>query len=100
MHFLAISLRKDWARVRRDPSSLLTAMGIPVVLAVLMSLVFGRDPVVPRGRLLVADEDHSIARRDFWMAFAAPLSARWWRWKRSIATRAGRASNTATLPPF
>ena len=60
MHFLAISLRKDWARVRRDPFSLLTALCIPLVLAVLMSLVFGRQPATPRGRLLVADEDDSI----------------------------------------
>ncbi len=75
MHFLAISLRKDWARVRRDPASLLTALGIPVVLAVLMSLVFGRDPVIPRGRLLVADEDHSIASARFLDGFRrAPLS--------------------------
>jgi ABC-type multidrug transport system permease subunit len=65
MHFLIVSLRKDWARVRRDPASLLTALGIPVVLAVLMSMVFGRAPVVPTGRLLVDDEDHSIASARF-----------------------------------
>lgn len=61
MHFLAVSLRKDWARVRRDPSSLLTSVGIPVVLAVLMTLIFGREPATPHGLLLVDDEDHSIA---------------------------------------
>jgi ABC-2 type transport system permease protein len=65
MHFLAISLRKDWARVLRDPSQLFVPLGIPVVLAVLMSLVFGRQPVTPQGRLLVADEDHSIASARF-----------------------------------
>ena len=61
MRFLMVSLRKDWARVRRDPFSLLTALCIPLVLAVLISLVFGREPAIPRGRLLVADEDDSVA---------------------------------------
>jgi ABC-type multidrug transport system permease subunit len=60
MHFLFCSLRKDWARVRRDPFSLAAALGIPLVLAVLMSLVFGREPATPRGRLLVTDEDDSL----------------------------------------
>ena len=32
MHFLAVSLLKDWARVRRDPFQILTALGIPLVL--------------------------------------------------------------------
>ena len=61
MHFLGVSLRKDWARLVRDPSQLVVALGIPVVLAVLMSLVFGRQPAAPKGLLLVADEDRSIA---------------------------------------
>jgi hypothetical protein len=65
MHFLAVSLRKDWARVLRDPSQFVIALGIPLVLAVLMSLVFGRTPAAPHGRLLVADEDHSIASARF-----------------------------------
>ena len=53
MHFLLVSLRKDWARALRDPSQFAIALGIPVVLAVLMSLVFGRTPAAPHGRLLV-----------------------------------------------
>ena len=61
MHFLAVSLRKDWARTRRDPFQFLVSLGIPLVLAVLMSLVFGREPATPRGLLLVADEDNTIA---------------------------------------
>ena len=72
MHFLAVSLRKDWARVRRDPFSLLTALGIPLVLAVLMSLVFGREPATPQGRLLIADEDNSIASNRLLEAFHYP----------------------------
>jgi len=65
MHFLAISLRKDWARALRDPSQFAIALGIPLVLAVLLSLVFGRAPAAPHGRLLVADEDKSIASDRF-----------------------------------
>jgi ABC-2 type transport system permease protein len=65
MHFLAVSLRKDWARLLRDPSQLAVALGIPLVLAVLMSLVFGGQPAAPHGRLLVADEDNSIASTRF-----------------------------------
>ena len=65
MRFLAVSLRKDWARVRRDPSQFAVALGIPLVLAVLMSLVFGRTPAAPHGLLLVADEDNSIASARF-----------------------------------
>jgi ABC-type multidrug transport system permease subunit len=65
MYFLAVSLRKDWARMLRDPSQLAVPLGIPLVLAVLMSLVFGREPATPRGFLLVADEDRSIASTRF-----------------------------------
>ena len=72
MHFLAISLRKDWARVRRDPSQFLVPLGIPVVLAVLMTLVFGGRPAEPHGTLLVADEDHTIASTGFLEGFRRP----------------------------
>ena len=65
MHFLAVSLRKDWARSVRDPAQFAIALGIPLVLAVLMSLVFGRAPAAPHGLLLVADEDRSIASARF-----------------------------------
>jgi ABC-type multidrug transport system permease subunit len=61
MRFIWISVRKDWIRVRRDPFSLLTSLAIPLILAVMMSLVFGRGQAVPQGRLLVADEDSTLA---------------------------------------
>ena len=60
MWFLWIGLRKEWNRVVRDPFSLGTALAIPLVLAVLMSLVFGRGEARPHGLLLVADEDRSL----------------------------------------
>lgn len=62
MRFLWIGAFKDIASVRRDRSSLLVPIGIPLVLALLMNMVFGsRGQAVPHGRLLVADEDRSIA---------------------------------------
>jgi len=60
MRFLWISVRKDWSRVRRDPFSLATSLAIPLILAVMMSLVFGRGQALPQGRLLVADEDDTV----------------------------------------
>ena len=42
MYFLAVSLRKDWARMLRDPSQLAVPLGIPLVLAVLMCLMFSK----------------------------------------------------------
>jgi ABC-2 type transport system permease protein len=65
MHFLAVSLRKDWARTVRDPAQFAISLGIPLVLGILMSVVFGRAPAAPHGLLLVADEDHSIASTRF-----------------------------------
>ena len=41
--------------------SLATSLAIPLILAVMMSLVFGRGETVPQGRLLVADQDDSLA---------------------------------------
>jgi len=62
MRFLWIGARKDASSVRREPFSLLIPIAIPLVLAVLMNMVFGSSGnVTPQGRLLVADEDQSIA---------------------------------------
>jgi ABC-type multidrug transport system permease subunit len=69
MRFLWIAVRKDWSRVRRDPFSLATSLAIPLILAVMMSLVFGRGQAAPQGRLLVADEDSSVASNLLLSAF-------------------------------
>jgi ABC-type multidrug transport system permease subunit len=62
LRFLWTGVRKDVATVRRDPFGLIIPIGIPLVLAVLLSMVFGSGGnAVPQGRLLVADEDGSIA---------------------------------------
>lgn len=76
MRFLWIGVVKDAANVRRDPSSLLIPIGIPLLLAALMNMVFGtRGQATPHGRLLVADEDRSVASSFLTGAFSRdPLS--------------------------
>ncbi len=61
MRAVWISARKDLRRMLRDPMALAMWVGIPVLVAVLLFLVFGRrGEAVPQGRLLVADEDGSL----------------------------------------
>jgi ABC-type multidrug transport system permease subunit len=60
MRFLWIAVRKDLGRLRRDPLSLATSLGIPLVLVTLITLVFGGGQAAPQGRLLVADEDGTL----------------------------------------
>jgi ABC-type multidrug transport system permease subunit len=75
MRFIWITALKDLTRLRRDPFSFTAWLGIPVVFAVLMSLVFGRGGAVPQGRLLVADEDDSVLSTLLTGAFGrGPLS--------------------------
>jgi ABC-type multidrug transport system permease subunit len=75
MRFVWTAIRKDWSRVRRDPFALGTWLAIPVILAVLLTLVFGRGETVPQGRLLVADQDDSIASNVLVSGFSRePLS--------------------------
>ena len=63
MGALLVSLRKELRRYRRDPLGLAAWIGIPVVLAVLLFLLFGRGSPTPHGRVLVADEDESFFSR-------------------------------------
>ena len=76
MRFLWIGARKEATVVRRDPFSLIIPIGIPLVLAILMNMVFGgRGQATPQGVLLVADEDQSIASSLLVGAFSRePLS--------------------------
>jgi len=57
MRFILATARKDLRRFARDPVSLLLWLGIPVFVAVLLSVVFGGGQATPHGVLLVADED-------------------------------------------
>ncbi len=61
-HFLWIGVRKDASSVRRDPFGLIIPVGIPLVLAILMNMVFGSSgEATPHGQLLIADQDQSVA---------------------------------------
>jgi len=57
MRFVWISALKDLRRLRRDPLTLLTWLGIPTFVAVILTLIFGPGETRPHGTLLVADED-------------------------------------------
>lgn len=75
MRFLLIAVRKDLARLRRDPVGLATSLGIPLVLVTLVTLVFGGGQATPQGRLLVADEDGTVLSQALTGAFSrGPLS--------------------------
>jgi len=57
MRFVWISAVKDLRRLRREPITLLTWIGIPTFVALILVLIFGRGDPRPNGKLLVADED-------------------------------------------
>src|SRR6516225_873888 len=61
MHFLWLSTMKDLRRYRRDVASLALWFVLPLVIAALIGLVFGREDARPQGLLLIADEDHGYA---------------------------------------
>src|SRR5215471_11442338 len=70
MRFTLISARKDLTRLGRDPLALVTALGIPLVLVALITLVFGgRGDATPQGKLLIADEDETFVSRTIRSAF-------------------------------
>lgn len=60
MRFTWICAVKDLRRLWRDPAALIVWVGMPLLAAVLMYVVFGTGGVTPRGHLLVADEDGTL----------------------------------------
>jgi len=60
MRFLWISAVKDLLRLRREPITLLTWIGVPSLIAILLVVIFGRGEARPHGILLIADEDRGI----------------------------------------
>src|SRR6266404_6072840 len=60
MRFLWISAIKDLLRLRREPITLLTWIGVPSLTAILLVVVFGSSEARPHGTLLIADEDRGI----------------------------------------
>jgi hypothetical protein len=57
MRFVFSSALKDLRRIRRDPVTLLTWLGIPLFIAVILVVIFGRGDARPNGKLLMVDED-------------------------------------------
>jgi len=75
MRFLWTAVGKDLGRLRRDPLSLATSLGIPLILVILVTVVFGGGQATPQGRLLVADEDGTLVSQLLTGAFTRePLS--------------------------
>ena len=60
MRFVFTSAVKDLRRIRRDPVMLLTWLGIPTLIALLLVVIFGRGDARPNGKLLIVDEDQGI----------------------------------------
>jgi len=56
--------------MRRDPLALATSLGIPLVLVVIITLVFGGGQATPQGRLLMADEDGTVLSQALTAAFS------------------------------
>ena len=57
MRFIWNSALKDLRRIRRDPVTILTWLGIPTFIAVILVVTFGRGDPRPNGKLLIVDED-------------------------------------------
>jgi ABC-type Na+ efflux pump permease subunit len=60
MRFLLISALKDLRRMRREPMSLATWIGTPLLVGVLMVAFFGREQPKPQGLVLISDQDKSF----------------------------------------
>jgi ABC-type Na+ efflux pump permease subunit len=62
VRFVLATARKDLLRIRRDWPALLLWLGIPLMVGGLLVIMFGGDST-PTARLLVDDQDGSIAAR-------------------------------------
>ena len=60
MRFVFTSAVKDLRRLRREPVTLLTWLGIPTFIAIILVVIFGRGDARPNGKLLIVDEDRGI----------------------------------------
>jgi len=73
MRFVWISALKDLRILRRDPFSVLTWVGIPLCIGLLIHVIFGGSggQAQPQGVLLVADQDDTFASRMLAGAFGS-----------------------------
>jgi ABC-type multidrug transport system permease subunit len=63
MTFLRVAMLKDLRRILRDPASLGISVLIPLIVGTLIRFVSGGDGGTPTAKLLVADNDASLAGR-------------------------------------
>jgi ABC-type multidrug transport system permease subunit len=63
MRFVCTAALKDLRILRRDPFGVLSWVGIPLCIGLLMRVVFGGGGAQPQGVLLVADQDKTVASR-------------------------------------
>jgi len=62
MRFALVTARKDLTRIFRDPLALLVWITMPAVMTGLIAIIFGSGGgALPRGTLLLVDQDNSFA---------------------------------------
>lgn len=60
MRFLFLSALKDLRRMRHDPLTLVTWIGTPLMVGLLLAAFFGREQPKPQGLVMIADQDKSF----------------------------------------
>ena len=60
MRLILLCARKDLRRLLRDPIGLITWIGIPLLIGLVMVALFGRGEPKPQGLLLIADQDDTF----------------------------------------
>jgi ABC-type multidrug transport system permease subunit len=60
MRLILLCARKDLRRMLRDPIGLVTWIGIPLLIGLVMVALFGRGEPKPQGLLLIADQDDTF----------------------------------------
>ena len=60
MRLILLCARKDLRRLQRDPIGLVTWIGIPLLIGLVMVALFGRAEPKPQGLLLIADQDDTF----------------------------------------
>lgn len=106
MRMLWLSARKDTLRYLHDPLALATWIGIPLAILLVMALAFGgSDSPMPRGVLLVADEDGGLLSGMLQSSFQQGPMAKMFQVEK-IASQEGRqrlmadkASAMLIIPP-
>jgi ABC-type Na+ efflux pump permease subunit len=60
MRQVLLSAIKDLRRLRRDPIALVTWIGVPLLIGLILVALFGHEDPKPHGLVLIADRDDSL----------------------------------------